>query len=90
MRRSSSKKVEDQDAVRRMTSLPASILGLRDRGVLRKGASADVVGTTSSNAGTDSAISRDSTKEMRPRKAFGEVLSTRTSRSGSRSGSGLK
>jgi N-acyl-D-aspartate/D-glutamate deacylase len=31
------------EAVRRMTSLPASILGLRDRGVLREGAFADVV-----------------------------------------------
>ncbi len=31
------------DAIRRMTSLPASILGLRDRGVLREGAWADVV-----------------------------------------------
>jgi len=31
------------EAVRRMTSLPASILGLEDRGVLREGASADVV-----------------------------------------------
>jgi N-acyl-D-amino-acid deacylase len=31
------------EAVRRMTSLPASILGLEDRGVLREGACADVV-----------------------------------------------
>jgi N-acyl-D-aspartate/D-glutamate deacylase len=31
------------EAVRRMTSLPASILGLEDRGVLRGGAHADVV-----------------------------------------------
>jgi len=31
------------EAVRRMTSLPASILGLEDRGVLREGAFADVV-----------------------------------------------
>ena len=31
------------EAVRRMTSLPASILGLEDRGVLREGARADVV-----------------------------------------------
>jgi N-acyl-D-amino-acid deacylase len=31
------------EAVRRMTSLPASILGLPDRGVLREGARADVV-----------------------------------------------
>jgi N-acyl-D-amino-acid deacylase len=31
------------EAVRRMTSLPAAILGLSDRGVLREGASADVV-----------------------------------------------
>jgi N-acyl-D-amino-acid deacylase len=31
------------DAVRRMTSLPASILGLPDRGVLREGACADIV-----------------------------------------------
>ena len=31
------------EAVRRMTSLPASILGLKDRGVLREGAWADVV-----------------------------------------------
>jgi N-acyl-D-aspartate/D-glutamate deacylase len=31
------------EAVRRMTSLPASILGLGDRGVLREGAFADVV-----------------------------------------------
>jgi N-acyl-D-amino-acid deacylase len=31
------------EAVRRMTSLPASILGLPDRGVLREGASADLV-----------------------------------------------
>jgi N-acyl-D-amino-acid deacylase len=31
------------EAVRRMTSLPASILGLQDRGVLREGAVADVV-----------------------------------------------
>jgi N-acyl-D-amino-acid deacylase len=31
------------EAVRRMTSLPSSILGLPDRGVLREGASADLV-----------------------------------------------
>jgi N-acyl-D-amino-acid deacylase len=31
------------EAVRRMTSLPASILGLEDRGILREGAFADVV-----------------------------------------------
>jgi N-acyl-D-aspartate/D-glutamate deacylase len=31
------------EAVRRMTSLPASILGLKDRGVLREGAWADIV-----------------------------------------------
>ena len=32
-----------EEAVRRMTSLPASILGLPDRGVIREGAWADVV-----------------------------------------------
>lgn len=32
-----------EDAVRRMTSLPASVFRLRDRGVLREGAMADVV-----------------------------------------------
>jgi dihydroorotase/N-acyl-D-amino-acid deacylase len=32
-----------EDAVRKMTSLPAQILGLSDRGVLRAGAAADVV-----------------------------------------------
>ncbi|MGE3275622.1 MAG: amidohydrolase family protein [Vicinamibacterales bacterium] len=32
-----------EDAVRKMTSLPAQILGLRDRGLLREGYAADVV-----------------------------------------------
>ncbi len=32
-----------EDAVRKMTSLPASILGLKDRGLLREGYAADVV-----------------------------------------------
>jgi N-acyl-D-aspartate/D-glutamate deacylase len=32
-----------EDAVRKMTSLPAQILGLRDRGQLREGFAADVV-----------------------------------------------
>jgi N-acyl-D-amino-acid deacylase len=32
-----------EDAIRKMTSLPASILGLKDRGLLREGYAADVV-----------------------------------------------
>ena len=32
-----------EDAVRKMTSLPANILGLKDRGLLREGYAADVV-----------------------------------------------
>jgi N-acyl-D-aspartate/D-glutamate deacylase len=32
-----------EDAIRKMTSLPAQQIGLRDRGVLREGAAADVV-----------------------------------------------
>ena len=32
-----------EDAVRKMTSLPAQILGLRDRGQLREGFAADLV-----------------------------------------------
>src|ERR687888_2579348 len=32
-----------EDAVRKMTSLPAQILGLRDRGQLREGLAADLV-----------------------------------------------
>jgi N-acyl-D-aspartate/D-glutamate deacylase len=32
-----------EEAVRKMTSLPASILGLKDRGMLKKGAFADLV-----------------------------------------------
>lgn len=32
-----------EDVVRRMTSYPASLLGIRDRGMLREGAAADVV-----------------------------------------------
>jgi N-acyl-D-aspartate/D-glutamate deacylase len=32
-----------EDAVRKMTSLPAQILGLRDRGLIREGLAADVV-----------------------------------------------
>ncbi len=32
-----------EDAVRKMTSLPANILGLKDRGMLREGYAADVV-----------------------------------------------
>jgi N-acyl-D-amino-acid deacylase len=32
-----------EDAVRKMTSLPAQILGLRDRGQIREGFAADVV-----------------------------------------------
>ena len=32
-----------EDAVRKMTSLPAQILGLRDRGQIREGFAADIV-----------------------------------------------
>jgi N-acyl-D-aspartate/D-glutamate deacylase len=32
-----------EDAIRSMTTLPAQIMGLRDRGILREGAAADVV-----------------------------------------------
>jgi N-acyl-D-amino-acid deacylase len=35
--------VSIEDAVRSMTSLPASVFGLKDRGVLRRGARADVI-----------------------------------------------
>ncbi|MFB3855225.1 MAG: amidohydrolase family protein [Vicinamibacterales bacterium] len=35
--------VSVEDAIRSMTSLPAQIMGLRDRGVLREGTAADVV-----------------------------------------------
>lgn len=50
------RRMSAQEAVRRLTSLPASRVGLRDRGVLRAGAHADVAifdPTTFAERGTD-------------------------------------
>lgn len=47
-----------EEAIRKMTSYPASILGLRDRGVIRRGAAADLVIFDPATMGSEATFSR--------------------------------
>jgi N-acyl-D-amino-acid deacylase len=50
-----------EEAIRKMTSYPASILGLDDRGVLREGAAADLVVFDAENIGSEATFSNPRT-----------------------------